>query len=349
MKQKKTIIAVCLILISLAVGVRLTFATDSSKFTNKEKVNLIIAVPAGDAVETGTQTFKELCEAYSDGTITIDIFGNNLLGDDKVVISGAQVGDIDIAVSSTSPIANMYQDFYLFDAAYLFLNTDEVYDVGFDGETGRSILAGLDKLGLKRLSWWENGFRVLGNSIVAVTSPDQLKGMKLRTMENKLHIKAWKALGANPTPMAFTEVFTALQQGTIDGQENSIGQIVSNKLHEMQKYISLTDHIYTPYCVVMNLKKWNALTKEQQEIVQRAMEEATEKMLAASQKYETEAIGIMEEAGCEVLALTDYQKLEFQQKILNAGVYDSVKTEMEHPEYFDQMMEELERYRREKE
>lgn len=345
MKKKGTIIAVCLILISLAAGVRLTFATDSGKFTNKEKVNLIIAVPAGEAVDTGTQKFKELCEKYSDGNITVDIFGNNLLGDDKVVISGAQVGDIDIAVSSTSPIANMYQDFYLFDAAYFFLNTDEVYNVGFEGETGKTILKGMSRLGLKGLSWWENGFRVLGNSDIPVTSPEQLAGMKLRTMENKLHIKAWKALGANPTPMAFTEVFTALQQGTIDGQENSIGQIVSNKLHEVQNYISLTNHIYTPYCVVMNLKKWNALTEEQQEIVQRAMDEATETMLAASQEYETGAIGIMEESGCQVLKLTDEQKLEFQKRILDAGVYDSVKTEMEHPGYFDSMMAELEAYR----
>lgn len=345
MKKKGTIIAICLIIVSLAVGVRLIFTTDDGKFNSSEKVNLIIATPAGEAVDIGSRTFKELCEEYSDGTITVDIFGNNLLGDDKVVISGAQVGDIDIAVSSTSPIANMYQDFYLFDAAYLFLNTDEVYDIGFNGETGQAILGGLDKLGLKGLSWWENGFRVLGNNDIPVTTPEQLKGMKLRTMENKLHIKAWQALEANPTPMAFTEVFTALQQGTIDGQENSIGQIVSNKLHEVQKYISLTDHVYTPYCVTMNLKKWNGLTPKQQEIVQRAMDEATEAMLTASQEYEKEAISIMEDDGCEVLDLTDEEKTAFQQKILDAGVYDAVKTEMEHPEYFDQMMDELETYR----
>ena len=116
-----------------------------------------------------------------------------------------------------------------------------------------------------------------------------------------------------------------------------------------RKYISLTDHVYTPYCVTMKLKKWNGLTPEQQEIVQRAMDEATQAMLTASQEYEKEAVSIMEDDGCEVLDLTDEEKTAFQHKILDAGVYDSVKTEMEHPEYFDQMMAELETYREGKE
>lgn len=344
MNLKRGITAIALTAAAIAAGISLTAASDN-KFSTQEQVNLIIATPAGEAVDMGTAKFKELCETYSDGRITVDIFGNNLLGDDKIIISGTQVGDIDIGVSSTSPIANMYPDYYLFDAAYFFLNNDEVYDVGFNGETGQKIKEGVEKLGLKGLSWWENGFRVLGNNKIPVKEPGQLKGMKIRTMENKLHIQAWKALGANPTPMAFTEVFTALQQGTIDGQENSIGQIESNKLHEVQHYISLTDHIYTPYCVTMNLKKWESLTPEQQDIVERAMKEATEVMLAESQSYEAKAIQIMKDYGCEVLELSDEEKQEFQNIILDAGVYDAVKEQMEHPEYFENMQAELNEYR----
>ncbi len=344
MNFKKGVVAGILVLASMTVGIQLTTATDN-KFTTQEQVNLIIATPAGEAMDIGSAKFKELCETYSDGNITVDIFSNNLLGDDKVIIAGTQVGDIDIGVSSTSPIANIYPDYYLFDAAYFFLNTDEVYNVGFKGETGRKIMEGVESLGLKGISWWENGFRVLGNNNIAVTSPEQLKGMKIRTMENKLHIQAWKALGANPTPMAFTEVFTALQQRTIDGQENSIGQIESNKLYEVQKYISLTDHIYTPYCVTMNLKKWESLTSEQQEIVQRAMDEATEVMLEESQKYEKQAIRIMSDYGCQVLELSEEEKQSFQDVILKAGVYDSVKEQMEHSDYFEAMQAELTEYR----
>ena len=347
MSHKSRVAASVLIMVFMAAGVCATFI--NSKFSEQEEVNLIIATPAGDAVDAGSQMFKELCETYSDGKITVDIFSNNLLGDDKVVIEGAQIGDIDIAVSSTSPVASMYRDYYLFDSAYLFLNTNEVYDIGFSGVTADKIQEGVAEIGLKGLSWWENGFRVLGNDKIPVSSPEQLKGMKIRTMENTLHIQAWQALKANPTPMAFTEVFTALQQGTIDGQENSIGQIESNKLYEVQHYISLTDHVYTPYCVVMNLEKWNSLTPGQQEIVDRAMQEATQVMLKESQAFETEAIKIMEDYGCEVIDLSDEEKEEFQKVIIDAGVYAKVKEQMEHPDYFDSMTKELEQYREENE
>lgn len=343
MTGKRGMITIILVLVFVGVGVGATFT--NSKFTQKEQIHLIIATPAGKAVDAATEKFKELCLEYSDGNITVDIFSNNLLGDDKIVIEGAQVGDIDIAVSSTSPVANMYRDYYLFDAAYLFLNTDEVYNVGFKGPTGKKIMRGVEELGLIGLSWWENGFRVLGNHKVPASTPEQLKGMKIRTMENKLHIQAWQALGANPTPMAFTEVFTALQQGTIDGQENSIGQIESNKLYEVQHYISLTDHVYTPYCVVMNQEKWESLTDEQKHIVSRAMEESTQVMLKESQAFERQAVQIMKDYGCEVIDLTDEQKKVFQNKIVEEGVYDKVKTQMEHPAYFDQMVNELEAFR----
>lgn len=339
---KRGITVIC---IAACICLGIVAAKSNSKFTTQEEVNLIIATPAGEAVDKGSETFKELCETYSDGKITVDIFSNNLLGDDKVVIESTQMGDIDIGVSSTSPIASIYNDYYLFDAAYLFLNVDEVYDVGFQGEAGTKVMEGVENLGLKGLSWWENGFRVLGNDRIPVKTPKQLSGMKIRTMENTLHIQAWKALGANPTPMAFTEVFTALQQGTIDGQENSIGQIESNKLYEVQHYLSLTNHIYTPYCVVMNLEKWNSLTPEQQDIVSRAMKEATEVMLQESQAFEDDAIQIMRDFGCEVLELTDEEKAAFQKVVVDAGVYDRVKQQMEHPEYFDRMIEELSEYR----
>lgn len=344
MNQRKAVITIILIVLFAGIGVSATFT--NSKFATKEEVHLIIATPAGKAVDAGSHEFKKLCEKYSDGKITVDIFSNNLLGDDKIVVEGAQVGDIDIAVSSTSPIANMYRDYYLFDAAYLFLNTNEVYDVGFHGKTGEEIMDGVKSLGLKGMAWWENGFRVLGNDKVPVTKPEQLKGMKIRTMENTLHIKAWQALKANPTPMAFTEVFTALQQGTIDGQENSIGQIESNKLYEVQHYISLTDHIYTPYCVVMNQGKWDSLTAKQKDIVERAMKEATNVMLRESQAFEKDAIEIMKNYGCDVIDLSDEQKKAFQKMIVDAGVYEKVKTQMEHPEYFDAMVKELEAYRK---
>lgn len=345
MTGKRKVITILLICIFAAAGGGITYL--NSKFARQDTVNLIFAATPGEAVREGAATFKELCEKYSDGKITVDVFEDNILGDDKLVIEGAQVGDIDIAMSSTSPIAVMYHDYYLFDAPYMFLNAEEVYQVGFAGEKGRKIMDGVNKIGLKGLAMWENGFRNLTNDSRLVTEPEQLKGMKIRTMENSIHLKAWRALGSNPTPMAFTELFTALQQKTVDGQENPIGLIESNKFYEVQKYISLTQHIYTPYCVVMNLEKWNALTKEQQQIIDRAMQEAAKAQIETSQAFENKAIQLMQDYGCTVLDLSDEEKKAFQKIIVDAGVHDMVKQNMEHPDYFDDMTKELEEFREE--
>ena len=158
-------------------------------------------------------------------------------------------------------------------------------------------------------------------------------------------MKAWKEIGANPTPMAFSELFTAMQQGTVDGEENPIGIISSNRFYEVQKYISLTQHVYTPYVVVMNPDKYDTLTKEQQEIVDRAMKEATQFQLEQSAKDEEEGIKIMEDYGCEVNGLTDEQKMEFQKIMEDADVFGVAKDAMENPEYFDGILKELEEYR----
>lgn len=343
MSQKGKMGAIISILVSLVLGVVIT--TSYSKFSEQEEVNLIFACSSGTALEAGSAKFKELCEEYSGGKITVDVFRDNILGDDKLVVEGTQIGDIDISVSSTTPLSAMYNDYYLFDAPYLFLNVDEVYDVGFNGEIGQQVKDGVESLGLKGISWWENGFRNLTNSSVAVTQPEQVKGMKIRTMENALHIKAWQALGANPTPMAFTELFTALQQKTVDAQENPLGLIESNKFYEVNNYISLSQHVYTPYCVLMNLDKWNSLTPEQQDIVERAMKEATEVQLAESQAFELQAVQVMEDFGCGVAKLTDEEKAAFQKVIVDAGVHDMAKEGMTHPEYFEKIVEELEQYR----
>lgn len=164
-------------------------------------------------------------------------------------------------------------------------------------------------------------------------------------MENPIHMKAWKEIGANPTPMAFSELFTAMQQGTVDGEENPIGIISSNRFYEVQKYISLTQHVYTPYVVVMNPDKYNALTDEQKDIVDRAMEEATKFQLEQSAKDEEEGIKVMEDYGCKVNTLTDEQKMEFQKIMENADVFGVAKDSMENPKFFDGMLKDLEEYR----
>ena len=343
MTQKKRAVTIILIVVALAAGVG--FSRVGSKYKTQDEVNLILANVTSNSAKAAGVKFQELVEKYSDGKITVDLFQDNQLGDDKTSAEGVQNGDIDIAVSSTSSLSTLYKDYYLYDTPYLFLNAREVYDIGFDGPAAQEMLNGVESVGLKHMAMWENGFRNYTNDSHPISTPEDCKGQKIRTMENPIHLKAWKAIGANPTPMAFSELFTAMQQGTVDGEENPIGIISSNRFYEVQKYISMTQHVYTPYVVVMNPDKYASLTPEQQEIVDRSMKEATEFQLKQSAEDEAKGIREMEEFGCEINELTEEQKTEFQKIMEEADVFGVAKESMAHPEYFDEIVKELENYR----
>ena len=302
-------------------------------------------VTSSSAKDAVTEVFIPKVEEYSNGTIKITHFPDNQLGNDEQSFAMAQTGECDIAVGSTSSVATTYNDLYLYDIPYMFLNRQEVYEVGFNGEAGKAILDGFSGYGLKGLAFWENGFRNVTTNNKDIAAVTDLNGLKIRTMANEIHLEAWKAMGANPTPMAFGELFTAMQQGTVDGQENPLGIITGNKFEEIEKFCTLTEHVYTPYYVVMNLEKWNSLTAEQQDALTRAMEETTQRQYELSQKYEDEAVGVMEAAGCKVRTLTDEEKLSFKEAADKANSLEAAKKIMYKPELADQMSEELAAYR----
>ena len=168
-------------------------------------------VVAESAKEAGIE-FKRMVEEKTGDELEISLFPDNQLGDDRVVLESTIFGDIDIGIASTSPLANLVPDFYLFDAPFLFLSSEEAYST-LDGEVGQQILDSLEGKGLKGLAFWENGFRNYTGNNHEVTEPSDLAGMKVRTMENQVHLAAWRALGANPTPMAFSETFHCLAAG----------------------------------------------------------------------------------------------------------------------------------------
>lgn len=302
-------------------------------------------VTSSSAKDAVTEVFIPKVEEYSNGTIKITHFPDNQLGNDEQSFAMAQTGECDIAVGSTSSVATTYNDLYLYDIPYMFLNKQEVYEVGFNGEAGKAILDGFSGYGLKGLAFWENGFRNVTTNNKDIAAVTDLNGLKIRTMASEIHLEVWKAMGANPTPMAFGELFTAMQQGTVDGQENPLGIITGNKFEEIEKFCTLTEHVYTPYYVVMNLEKWNSLTAEQQDALTRAMEETTQRQYELSQKYEDEAVGVMEAAGCKVRTLTDEEKLSFKEAADKANSLEAAKKIMYKPELADQMSEELAAYR----
>ncbi len=321
----------------LAIAVLATMILGSaSSFAGEKNVTLKLSnVTSQSAIDAGV-VFKKVAEEASKGSLTINLFDKNQLGDDRVVIEGTVFGDIDIAVSSTSPMATMFPDFYVFDAPYLFLTTEAAY-AGLDGEAGKKILADMSGKGLKGLALWENGFRNFTNNKVAVKVPADVKGMKIRTMENEVHLAAWKAFGANPTPMAFTELFTALQQGTVDGEENPLGIIDSNKFQEVQKYLSMTQHVYTPYIICMNLDKYNSLSDLQKAAIEKATVESTKFQRARSQELEKGIKGNFSRTGV-VTELTPAEKEAWQKIVVDAKIFDLVKKKMKNPAYLDAML-----------
>ncbi len=308
---------------------------------NGKTVELTFANVQSQGAKDAGEKFIEIVEEKTNGGITVKHFPDNQLGDDRVVVETTQFGDIDISASSTSPLCTMYPDLYIFDAPYLFLNKDQA-NAGMDGPVGQKILDEMSSIGLKGCALWENGFRHLTNDKIAVRVPSDVKGMKIRTMENEIHLAAWQAWGANPTPMAFTEVFTALQQGTIDGQENPFAMIDANKLYEIQHYVSMTGHIYTPYIVVMNLDRYNSFSDEYRQILDDAWAESVPYNKSQMQKYEDEIIQKFKDYGTEIIELTDDEKAQWQKAAEDAGVFDLTKSKMDHPEYMDEMLAQFE-------
>lgn len=317
------------------VFVLLTAACSGGKTQDGKVVLKFSNVTPENGVLSG-EKFKEVAEA-ADPSLEIVLYHKNVLGDDRVVVESTRLGDIDIVASSSSPLASSYPDFYLFDAPYLFLGLEQANST-LDGSIGQKILDDLSSINLKGLAFWENGFRNLTGSKKVIQVPDDLKGMKLRTMDNEVHLAAWKALGANPTPMAFSELFTALQQGTIDGQENPFIGVASAKLQEVQKYMTVTEHVYTPWVLMMNLKKFDSLTESQQAAILKAARESTIYGREVSKKMDQELREEFIKQGVKITELTPSQKKLWQDKVLQANIFDLVKEKMKTPQYLDEII-----------
>lgn len=222
----------------------------------------------------GLVRFKEIVEKETNGAIKVETYHSGQLGDDRTMMEALQLGTQEMTSPSTAPIANFVPEFSVFDIPFLFPNEEVADKVLLEGPIGQELLDKLPAQGMIGLAYWENGFRDLTNDVREVKTAADFKDLKIRTMENQLHLAAFKALGANPTPMAFSELFTAMQQGTVDGQENPVATIYLQKFNEVQKYLSLTHHVYSPFVLLLSKKFWDESTPEQQEIMKKAAKEA---------------------------------------------------------------------------
>lgn len=249
--------------------------------------------------QLGLERFAELVKEKTNGAVEIDIFHSAQLGDERANIEDLQMGTLDIAVSSTGPLGNFVEDFLILDLPFLFTGYDHAHAV-LDGEIGQNLLAKLDNIGIVGGAFWENGFREMTNSKHPINSVADCAGLKLRCMENQVHMDAFSALGMDPTPMAWSEVFTSLQQKVIDGQENPIAVIYSNAVYEAQDYMAITNHVYSPSVILFSKAVFDKLDPAYQTALMEAAAEAADYERSCCEDNEVAQISEMEEKGLQV-------------------------------------------------
>ncbi|REC95063.1 TRAP transporter substrate-binding protein [Kushneria indalinina] len=272
-------------------------------------MNLAFTPPLDSHYGDAGRAFADRIDSLSDGEINIALKPSGALGGERDVIEGMQIGTVELAISSTGPIGNFVPEVYALDFPFLFKSYDSAHEV-LDGEIGQDILDALQPAGLIGLAWAENGFRHVTNSTRSIENPEDFKGLKLRTMENEVHIAAFQALGAAPTPMSWTEVLTSLQQGTIDGQENPVPIITANSMWEMQDYATLTSHAYSPAAVVMSEIYWDQLSEKEKGWFREAAKAAAEASRETVANNEQAGIERMRKNGMTVVESIDQQAFE---------------------------------------
>jgi len=237
----------------------------------------------------GAQKFADLVGQKSGGKIKVSIYANAVLGGDPQNLSAVRGGTLDFTSMATGLLAGVDKQFMVFDFPFLFNNAQEAYAVS-DGPVGTQLLDGLSRFGLVGLGIWDLGFRNMTNSKRPITRAEDLQGLKLRVIAAPIYIDMFNTLGANPVPMTFGEVYGALESRAIDGQDNPVGVIESAKFAEVQKYMSLTRHIYTGMPLLMSKKTWDSMSATERKIITEAANEAKAEERRISQLKESEAI-----------------------------------------------------------
>ncbi|WGE54875.1 TRAP transporter substrate-binding protein [Actinobacillus equuli subsp. equuli] len=260
--------------------------------------------PRSDSQHIAAKKFNELLQQKSNKGLKLSLFPDSTLGNAQTAISGVRGGTIDLAMSSSSNFTGLASELNVIDIPFIFKDRSHAYQV-LDGEIGQTLLAKLEAHGLKGLAFWEVGFRGFTNSKHPVTKPEDIKGLKVRTNQNPMYIKAFSILGANPVPMPLSELYTALETKAVDAQEHPIGIVWSAKLYEVQKYFSPTNHGYTPLIVVINKAKFDALPAEQQKALSEAALEAGKYQRQLNLDNEQGIIEKMKKAGVEFVEKLD--------------------------------------------
>lgn len=273
--------------------------------------------------------FAEQVERASGGKMKVRAIGASALGPDvqmqQALIGGAQ----EMMVGSTATLVGITKEMALWDTPFLFNNAKEA-DAVLDGPIGQKVNARLQEKGLVGLAYWENGFRNLTNSKRPITKLEDLNGVKLRVMQNNVYLDSFKTLGANAVPLPFSELFSALETNTVDGQENPYNTILSSKFFEVQKYLSVTNHVYSPWIVLVSKKWWDGLSKDEQKVLADAAKASRDFERKDTREEAGKALADLKSKGMQINELSAVEAGRMRDKLtrVNAGIGANIGMEL---------------------
>ena len=329
--RQNTIISIFILTAALIFGAAVLSGCSSDDGEQRYAYPLATASPEDTVTQIYAEKFAEEVGRLSDSRIKIQVYANSTLGGDRELLESCKDGDIPFVVQNTAPQVTFMPDLAVFDVPCAFEDIDACREVLDDPSFSTLIDGVYEAGGYHLLGIADQGFRVMSTN-KKVSSLADFKGQKIRTMENPYHLAFWKSIGANPTPMSFSEVYIGLQQHTIDAQENPYEVIVSNRLYEQQDYIVETNHLPHLITLIMNDDFFKDMPAEDRKILEQAAETATEYARSASDERISDRVSVIEESGTEIVPVDD----KTGQEIISASetVRESIRSSVD-PDIFD--------------
>lgn len=297
-------------MIALLLASSMSFAADY----NARTIKFAATSPKGTPPAIGMELFAKKVNERSGGKIKVRIFPNGVLGGDVQVLSSLQGGVVEMMTWNAGLMLNHVTDFGILDFPFIYTDTAKV-DAMLDGDVGKMLTDQLPEKKLVGLAFWELGERNLTNNVRPVQTLEDFAGLKIRAQQSPLFLEVWSALGANPTPLPFTEVHTALETHTVDGQENPAALILASKFNEVQKYLSLTRHNYNPQIVLIGKSFWDTLNEDEKALLTEVAQEVRIEQRQISRAADSKAIANLESSGMKVNEIPAEELVRIQQKV----------------------------------
>ncbi len=298
----------------IAAATLAAFGNAAAQDIKERQFKLGLQNPKGHPLVTGAEKFAEIVAAKSGGKMKVNLFPGGVLGGDAATVSALQGGVVEMTALNSGILASQVKEFGIYDFPFMFATPAEA-DAVVDGPLGQKLHAMLADKGIVGLAYWELGFRNITNSKRAINKVDDLEGLKLRVIPNAINVDWVKAVGANPTPMAFPEVYAAMESKAIDGQENPLNVILSNKFAEVQKFLVLSNHQYNPQSLIFSKKVWDTLSAAEKKILQDAAVESAAFQRKVSREAAAGQLAELKKAGMTVTELSPAELNRLREKM----------------------------------